>query len=508
MPHTKKFLANQIKHAVIDVGSNSVRLVIYHVYDGAIVPIHNEKTLAALGKGLAQSGDLSIEGVEMALGALKRYRVLLNALNIKNIDAIATAAIREARDGEEFVKRVSREIGIRIRVLSGEDEGRYSALGVEFGAPNSSGFMGDLGGSSLELVNINPNGAATRESFQLGPLALGELALSKNMIESKEIARTRIQEILETSKVLKTIDSRHFHAVGGAWRSLAHIHIVYRNYPLHVLHNYRMNRNDALQICDFISSQSKKSLERISGVSARRVETLPYAALLMHEIINIASCDEIIVSSYGLREGILVERYGFGNSKSGPLIDSAIAHAGIDKNGLEYANSLNEWLKPALDFAQESIPTEINKKLIYALCILSNIGINYHPDHRAFLSYQLLLRAPFAAIFHHERVFIARAIAARYGAKQDYLDTLSGSEIISNTAKQYAEKIGLAIRLASNMSANSAQLLKQTRLEFLNNEIVLNISTAVASIYSQQVQRRHQQFASSLGLSTRLNTQV
>ncbi len=505
MPYTKKFLANKIKHAVIDVGSNSVRLVIYIVYGGAIIPIHNEKTLAALGKGLARTHKLSPEGVEMATEALRRFKILLRALNIKNIDAIATAAIREAEDGSDFVKKIAREIGLNIKILSGEDEGRYSALGVEYGAPNSTGFMGDLGGSSLELVDINNSNSSIRESFQLGPLALGDLALSRNIIEDKEATRAEIAKILEESEVLKNVSSNHFHAVGGAWRSLAHIHMVYRNYPIHVLHNYRMSRNDALQICEFISSQSKKSLERISGVSSRRVDTLSYAALLMHEIVRIGNCDAVIISSYGLREGILVEKYGFASLKSGSLIESAIAHAEINKDGLEFANALHEWLKPALEYVAPKLPMELNRKLVYALCILSNIGLNYHPDHRAYLSYELLLRAPFAAIFHNERVFLARAIGARYGAKQDYLDTLLGSENISEIAKDYAEKIGLAIRLACNMSSNSAQLLRQTNIEFTQTDLVLNIKTDIAPIYSHQVQRRHQQLANAVGLNALLN---
>lgn len=500
MPYTKKSLANKNTHAVIDVGSNSVRLVIYNVFDGALVPIHNEKTLAALGKGLGSSKKLSPEGVEMALSALKRFKLILDSLKINNIDAIATAAIREAIDGPSFVKKVANEIGIKIRIISGEDEGRYSALGVEFGAPNSLGFMGDLGGSSLELVNINQSSKAKRESFQLGPLALGEIAQSKNIVENQNAAREKIANILGESEVLKNGDTSHFHAVGGAWRALAHIHMVYRNYPLHVLHNYKMKRADALQICEFIASQSKKSLERISGVSSRRADTLPYAAILMHQIISISRCEEIIVSSYGLREGILVEKYGFAKSKSGPLVESAIAHASIDGEGLGFANALHEWLRPAIEYAQDEIPIEINKKLIYALCILANIGINYHPDHRAYLSYELLLRAPFAAIYHYERVFIARAIATRYGAKQDFLNTLSGSEILSETAKKYAEKIGLAIRLAANMSSNSAKLLKNTSIRFEDQIIHLNIKTNIAPIYSHQVQRRLQNLANALNL--------
>ncbi len=158
--------------AVIDVGSNSVRLVVYRIDGRAMTPILNEKVMAGLGRSLGQTGKLSPDGIDAALRALRRFATLTQALGVQDVFAVGTAAVREAGDGAAFAQQMRRETGIPLRILSGAEEALLSALGVSAGAPDAMGVVGDLGGASLELIEISPSGPGRGETFRLGPLAL------------------------------------------------------------------------------------------------------------------------------------------------------------------------------------------------------------------------------------------------------------------------------------------------------------------------------------------------
>ncbi len=169
---TARTLRESQEAAVIDVGSNSVRLVVYRIDGRAMTPILNEKVMAGLGRDLARTEMLSKDGVEIAMRALKRFATLIESLEIRDVFAVGTAAVREAKDGQAFAQRMEEETGLKLRILSGEDEARLSALGVSAGAPDAKGLVGDLGGASLELIEISPKGVGRGETFPLGPLTL------------------------------------------------------------------------------------------------------------------------------------------------------------------------------------------------------------------------------------------------------------------------------------------------------------------------------------------------
>lgn len=479
------------KHAVIDVGSNSVRLVIYQVSGCSFVQIHNEKVLAGLGRGIGETGQLSTIGVELALSALKRFKLLLDALGIKSYDAIATAAARDAKDGADFVKTINEEIGLNLRIISGEEEGRLSAIGVKFGAPLASGIMGDLGGSSLEFASLND--ISNRESLHLGPLALGEAAGSRAVAQSPSNILEKIRSELNSSKVLSQFkELSEFHAVGGAWRNLAHINMEIRNYPLQVLQNYEIPRNETIDLCNFVMGQSRRSIEKIPGISQRRAETLPYSAILLKEIFEITKCKKLIISSFGLREGLIKEKL---DETIGidPLIGSAISLVRAHKNDLEFAFALNDWIEPLYQEIIENNFQGRNSVLLLASAVLSNIGLTMHPDHRAYLAYQTVLRAPFSAINHEERVFLARIIGRRYGSKSEEIEGFECMSLLNPQLKALADLYGSAMRLAANMCSNSFSILRQTKAFIENSEIVLSLPDELKNLYSDSVRKRFDQ---------------
>lgn len=479
------------KHAVIDVGSNSVRLVIYQVSGCSFVQIHNEKVLAGLGRGIGETGILSPIGVELALNAIKRFKLLLDALGIKSYDAIATAAARDAKDGKEFVRKINDEIGLSLRIISGGEEGRLSAVGVKFGAPMARGIMGDLGGSSLEFATLN--NIENRESLHLGPLAMGEAASSRAILQDPNSVLEKIKSQLKGSTVLaQNKDLAEFHAVGGAWRNLAHINMALRNYPLQVLQNYEIARNETIELCNFVMRQSRRSIEKIPGISQRRAETLPYSAILLKEIFEQTNCKKLIISSFGLREGLINEMLDK-SLELDPLMGSAITLVRAHKHDLEFAFTLNNWIIPLSHDLIETEFLERNKVLLLASAVLSNIGLTMHPDHRSYLAYQTVLRAPFSAINHEERVFLARIIGRRYGAKTDEINSFECMSLLNPHLMALADLYGAAMRLAANMCSNSFSILKQTQANIENSEIILSLPDDLKDLYSDSVRKRFDQ---------------
>src|SRR5215470_10897185 len=227
--------AREGRIGVIDLGSNSIRLVIYERLSRSPAPIFNERVLCGLGRGLQRSGKLSPEGTSRALDNLARFMLLARHMGVSRLDLLATAAVRDASDGAAFVAEASRRCHAAIRVLSGQEEARLSALGVLSGMPEADGVMGDLGGGSLELVALNRGEIGEQATLPLGPLRIMELGEG----EPKR-ARGAVDAALAGLLWLESCAGRVFYAVGGAWRAIARIHIEQSRYPLHVIHHYRV----------------------------------------------------------------------------------------------------------------------------------------------------------------------------------------------------------------------------------------------------------------------------
>ena len=496
-----RFIQNQLRdQAVIDIGSNSVRLVIYRVEGRANAPILNEKVLAGLGRGVSETKRLDPDSVRRALDALVRFRYLIDAHGITAIHAVATAAVREAEDGPEFISKIRALTGFDVKIISGYEEGRLSSLGVLAGAPGAGGVAGDLGGSSLELVSLTPHGPGQGESWQLGPLAMGNLD-PFNPVS----ARAAINVVLKQSKVLQAAMGQastggEFHAVGGAWRSLGKIDMIMRDYPLQVLHNYVINRMDAITLCDFVAGQSRKSLERIDGSAGKRAETLPYAATLLRAVLDSAAFDKVVISSHGLREGILFEQLNPEERAQDPLVSGAIAMTGGNHNSHAFGEALFWWIMPIFDNLPRLFPDNRGEILRACACLLADIGATLHPDDRARIAFDLVLRAPYPAASHIERVFLARILARRYGAKLDDIEPKLVRRLLDEDLLARADALGAALRLGAELSGRSASLLSKCRLQLVDNRLVLSTSNDMKGLIAETVVKRLEQLGAALRL--------
>jgi exopolyphosphatase / guanosine-5'-triphosphate,3'-diphosphate pyrophosphatase len=492
----RRFSQNALRdQAVIDIGSNSVRLVIYRVEGRANAPILNEKVLAGLGRGVSQTKRLDPASVTRALEALVRFRYLLDALNIKAIYAVATAAVREAEDGPEFVAKIKELTGFDVTIISGAEEGRLASLGVLAGAPGAGGVAGDLGGSSLELVTLTPDGPSQGESWQVGPFAMGSLDPYDPIA-----ARLAIDVVLKNSNVLAQANGGEFHAVGGAWRSLAKIDMIMRDYPLHVLHNYAITRTDAITLCDFVAGQSRKSLERIDGSIGKRAETLPYSATLLRAVLDHGGFESVLISSHGLREGILLEQLSPEEREQDPLVAGAIAMTGGIARSHDFGEALFWWITPVFEGLPRLFPDNRGEILRACACLLADIGATLHPDDRARIAFDLVLRAPYPAASHIERVFLARILARRYGAKLDEIEPKLVKRLLNEDLLARADAMGAALRLGAELSGRSADLLGKCKLLLVDGCLVLSTTADMKGLIAETVVKRLEQLGGALRL--------
>lgn len=484
--------------AVVDIGSNSVRLVIYKLDGRAIWTVYNEKALAGLGRDLPATGRLSPEGVEGALTVLRRFRALLDGWTAEDVQVVATAAVRDAADGPMFLKRVKDETGLVVRLLSGEEEARYAALGVIAGQPDADGVVGDLGGSSLELVRLDGHaGAAEGVSLPLGPFALGAP-------RPLHIERTAHAIEVALAPQANRFAVREFHAVGGAWRNLALLHMELADYPLRVAHQYEMSRSDALEVARFVARQSKASLQRIEGLSKKRFETLPYAALVLQGVIETLGVRRVVVSAFGLREGLLLDSMEPDVRRRDPLIEGCEVLTAVRGLSPELGGALEAWIAPAF----EKLPPLFDGRdptLVAAACRLADLGARLHPDHRADVAFEQVLRAPVAGMNHTERAFLASAMFSRHTAASTTPEESTVSRVLSPERRQRARALGAAVRLGCDLSGRNPRLLERSSLAIRGERLSLTAAPGWdAMLLGEQTAKRAQTLATALRMRLEL----
>lgn len=469
--------------AVLDVGSNSVRLVIYRVEGRAIWSLFNEKVQAGLGRGVEQTRLLDPSGVDAALTALRRFRAVLDAVRPQAIHTAATAAVREAADGRNFIARVQAETGFALDILTGQQEARFAALGVLAGAPDAQGVVGDLGGFSLELVRLQAHRPDAGVTLPLGPFALGLGRPFDAQAVRKDVARK-----LDGAQAFR---APRFYAVGGAWRSLALVHMRLADYPLEILHQYEMSAADALETARFVARQSKASLERIEGLSKRRVDALPYAAVVMEALVERLDLERICVSAYGLREGMIYDALPEPLKALDPLVEGCAALGGRQGIAEDLGQALEAWLAPAFGVLPSVFAPERDPILLAAACRLADLGSRLHPDHRADLVFEQVLRAPIAGIAHAERAFLAAALFARHSASPNLPEPRILNRLLSADRLMRARALGTALRLGCDLSGRSPALLARSSIRIGAGKLVLSAEPNAADLLlGEQTARR------------------
>lgn len=505
---------------VIDIGSNSIRLVVYEGQGRAPFPVFNEKILCGLGRSGAGGGvtggspagsavgaghtsssvetgggvsseTLNPEGVALALANLERFARLAETMGLARIDVLATAAVRDAADGAAFVAEVTRRCGLVVRVLPGEEEARLSALGVVSGTPTADGIMGDLGGGSLELVALEHGAVGEQTTLPLGVLRLLAYTVSSG---GRSGLGKSIDRHLDRLPWLKSARGRDFYPVGGSWRALAKLHMEHSRHPLHIVHHYQVSAPTLRDFAGVVARQSRSSLERmVGGGSRRRTDTLPLAALVLERLLRRVEPARVVFSAHGLREGHLFDLLSPEEQRRDPLLAACIALA--ERQGrFCTAEALIDWTTNL--FADEKPAVA---RLRHAVCLMSDLGWLEHPDYRAEHAYLRLLRLPVAGLDHDERAFLATALYIRYGGRMDD-PAIAGTRVLLRSGlAARAHTLGLALRLAHTLTGGVVTLLGRTALTLDEERVSLRLPESLAPLAGDAVVRRLEALARVLG---------
>jgi exopolyphosphatase/guanosine-5'-triphosphate,3'-diphosphate pyrophosphatase len=477
---------------VVDIGSNSVRLV---VYEGAVrspTPIFNEKVLCGLGREIASTGRLDETSVKRALEALRRFRAIAEILGVKRLHAIATAACREASNGPDFVVRAEATLGRRVQMLTGGQEAELAAKGILMGFRAPDGFAGDLGGGSLELVDVA--GEAMRQAVTL---PLGGLRLLDASHHRLERAGDLADAAIAAVPWLAQGRGRNFYAVGGTWRAIARLHMEATDYPLHVMHAYATPVKEMIAFCEEIRRTRKlSSLKGMPKISKPRREVLPAGALVLERLLKHLQPREVAFSVFGIREGLLYGELSGAERRKDPLLSFCADYALLRSRSAGHAAELCRWTD-ALFEPPGPAENEEERRLRWAACLLSDISWRAHPDYRAEQSLILIAQSALAAIDHPGRVFLAFASYFRHlgAAREDDSDTNDRLSqrlraIVSKRLYRRARIIGAAVRAAHMLSIGRPGIVGATPLSYERGKLVLKLPKAHAALNGERLRRR------------------
>ena len=479
--------------AVIDIGSNSVRLVVYEGLTRSPTVSFNEKALCGLGREVQSTGLLAADAVAKALAALKRFRALCEVLGAAQTFVLATAACRDAKNGADFIAQAERICGTTIDVLSGKREAELSALGIISGIDRPDGIAGDLGGGSLELVDVRGGHWKRGTTLPLGGLALQD-ASAKSIKAAEKIVKTALKGV----SALDAGAGRNFYAVGGTWRSLARLHMWQVGYPLHITHGYAVPAREMFEFSRLVRCVDAEMLSRIDVVPQARRPLLAYGALVLEQVMRAARAKCVVFSALGVREGLLYSLLDREEQKRDPLLAAARQFNLLRARAPEHGDELIAWTDSFM--ASSGIEeTREDKRLRHAACLLADIAWRAHPDYRGGQSLELIAEGAFVGVDHPGRTFVALAIFFRHVGLST--DDLSPQMRKLATARMLdrARVLGGAMRVAYLVSAAMPGMLPQSPMRVERGRLVLRLSGESAALASDRVYNRLKQLARLIG---------
>lgn len=477
---------------MIDIGSNSVRQVIYEGMTRALSVLFNEKVLCGLGHGVATTGAMEKQSVDSALQAINRFVALGKHLGVTHTHVLATAAVREASNGQEFIKKVETLVGNQITVLTGKMEAEFAAWGVKCGFHNPVGFVGDLGGGSLELVNCNGN-IEDGISLPLGGLRLEDMSLG-SLPDARKLAVKHLKKAAINEKFRSNI----FFAVGGTWRSLARLHLANNKYPLHVLHDYSIDALELQQFCESVIEDEPAELSGISKVSKNRRGLLPYGAIVMSEIIKATQVKTVIISSLGLREGFLHSLLGPEEQVKDPLLEASKELSLLRSRSPVHAMELAEWTGKAFQVLGID-ETDNERRYRIASCYLADIAWRAHSDYQAEQSLGIISNAGFVGIDHPGRAYLAIANYCRYAGLSSSSSLPKMTRLAGDRYVMRARLLAALMRVLYLFSASKEGVLPNLSIRSeIDGKIVFVVPAKHSDLAGERPTKRLEQLGTEL----------
>jgi len=474
------------RSAIIDIGSNSIRLVVYEGPRRLPAPLFNEKVLAGLGKSLAATGAIEPEALAVARAALARFALLAREMQVSELRTVATAAVRDATNGHELIE-TARLLGLDVELLSGEDEAIAAGLGVLSAIPDADGIVGDLGGGSLELVRVKGGEVLDRASFPLGVLRIPQMRGA-----GKATFERRVAKLIRDAGWSGRGKGLPLYMVGGSWRALARLEMHLSGYPLPVIHGYPMDPAAVSRIARSVGRMSRGRLKAVPNLSGGRIPTLVDASALLSILLRQLGCSTTIASAYGLREGLLYERLSAEERALDPLIEAARDEGARLGRFTEHGDLIARWIAPLFDDPPE------DERLRHAACLLADVGWQANPEFRDERGREIALHGNWVAIDARGRAMVAQALHTALGGGMDAPEPLTALADWGELAR--AAQWGLAIRLGQRLSGGVAGPLKRSSVAIDGEGLALNLEPRDAALYGEAVAKRHKTLASAMGL--------
>ncbi len=478
---------------VIDVGSNSVRMVVFDGAARAPAYFYNEKVMCALGAGLSSSGILNPDGRIRAKAAIIRFVKLAGGMKVTPLLAVATAAVREATDGPAFCEEIEAETGLKLWVIDGEQEARFSAQGVLLGWPGAEGLMCDIGGSSMEIAEIQDGEVGRCATSSLGPLKLADVKGGKKGL------RDHVRS--ELAQLAKTVPVRHkrLYLVGGSWRAFARLDMLRKGYPLAVLHEYEMSPKSIRATIDWIETQDLNDLRLQTGIGQARISLIPKAIQVLRPLLATFKPSAVAVSSFGIREGVLYEQMSDRLRRRDPLIEASRFAEARSARMPGFGKVLFEFISPLYKGARES-----ERRLVRAACHLHDVGWRAHPDYRSEVVFDTATQANLAGMTHEERIFLGLSLLHRYknsraGSRfEPFFDMITPEEQIR------AEVLGKALRFGAMFAAEDGEFLGKLKWFPKKKILEVHMRKDLAILLGEVAQARFNSLAKSLEAQSRV----
>ena len=449
--------------------------------------------LAGLGRQVQTTGLLAQDAIDTALDALVRFRALCDTLHVRRIWAIATAACRDARNGRAFIAEASRICRTPISILSGKREAHLTALGVISGIYKPDGIVGDLGGGSLELVDVHGSRVRGGMTLPLGGLALQDIT-GKSLKKAENI----VEKAFDGLDLLTEGEGRTFYAVGGTWRALARLHMWQTGYPFHVMHNYRVSAREALDFSRLVHRVDTETLSKIEVVNAARRPLLAYAALVLENLVHAIQPRQVVFSVLGVREGLLYSLLDAKERARDPLISAAADLNVLRSRSPRHGEELIAWTDRLM--ASSGLDETIDeRRLRHAACLLGDIGWRAHPDYRGEQSMNIIAHGAFVAVDHPGRAYLALSVYFRHAGLNEEDLSPRLRELATTRILDRARVLGAAMRVAYILTAGQGGVLPKTPMQVKRGELVLRLPGRYGKLSSDRLFSRLRQLARLIG---------
>ena len=483
---------------VIDIGSNSIRLVIFDGLGRAPLPVINHKAVIGLGVDVERHGWFGEEAFRRGIEAVDILVRLADSVPCADLALYATAAVRQAANGSHFCRAVEARTGRAVTVLTGTGEARLSAAGVISALPGLSAVIGDLGGGSLELIAVEDGTVMEQATRDIGPLRLKE-----RWGEDPAHASAAIREAVCTVTWLEAWKHRDFHAVGGSWRAIARLHMTQHHYPLTIVHGYTMAPAEARTFTGMLEKLSDETTSRIRGISRRRAAILPWGAMVLDHLMDVLEPRNVVFSAQGLREGHHFRMLDATTRKSDPLIAACHQLALWHRRFADCSAALERWVAPVIRHRGHADP-----RLVRAACILADTGWREHPEYRARRSLSRVLHMPWSVLDHQERAWLALALFVRYGGAETAEEAAPCRRLLKPDTVDGAVLLGRLLRLALVLSAGRGPILDSSPLVTTADGFTLEIPRDAAIASPERIERQAAAIGEALDVPFTVSRQV